>query len=171
MNKTNTVPEETVVAVSQETPKLSESQAIREIERIGASQPALYRFAAPLWLKLRPNAMRVCISLFVTIVRIFERHFGERLQRVGSQQWESMVEAKRLKLESLIDPSGRSDGRLSAELRKHQPEIWAYVAYCLYDAEYPGFTLSGEERGQLSLLFVTVIEALNNAVRPMETIN
>ena len=64
-----------------------------------------------------------------------------------------------------------SQGRLTAELRKHQPEVWAYVAYCLYDTEFLGVTLSGDEQGQLSLLFMTIIEALNNAVRPMETIN
>jgi len=166
LNEADIIPEQTVVAVSHDVPEMPPDEVAREIERVARMQPALHACIAPFLLDLSPDAMNMGMSLYLAIVRMFERHFGERLQSANSQPLQSMLAENFLKLDNLIDPDGRSQGRLTEELSKQQSEVWSYVAWSLFESE-TGLKLPQEDKGQLALILTTVIQALNMSVRPI----
>ena len=105
--------------------------------------------------------------MYVAIVRMFERHFGERLQSVNPQPLQSMLAENFLKLDNLIAGDERSQGRLYEQLSKQQPSVWSYVAYSLFESE-PGLNLPQEDQGELALVMKTVIQALDASVPPIK---
>jgi hypothetical protein len=112
---------------------------------------------------LSPDAMHIGVSMYVAIVRMFEKHFGERLQSVSPQPLQSILAENFLKLDNLIDRDGRSQGRLNEELSKQQPSAWSYVAYSLFESE-SGLKLPAEDKGELAVIMTTVIHALNVSI-------
>jgi len=167
LNEADIIPEETVVAVSHEVPGLSPDEAAREIERVARIQPALYALVTRLLLALSTDAMKMGMSMYVGIVRMFEKHFGDRLQSVSPQPPQSMLAESFLKLDNLMDGDRRSQVRLTEELSKQQPSVWSYVAYSVFDSE-PGLKLPDEDKGELALIMTTVIHALNASVCPIK---
>ena len=105
--------------------------------------------------------------MYVAIVRMFEKHFGERLQSVSPKPLQSMLAENFLKLDNLKDRDGRSQGRLNKELSKQQSSVWSYVAYSLFESD-PGLKLPEEDKGELAVIMTTVIHALNVSVRPIK---
>jgi hypothetical protein len=168
LDKADVIPKDTVVAVSWEVGALSPDENVRAVDRVARSQPALYAFVYPFFSKLAPFGMNLSMTVFLTIVRIFEKHFGERLQNNTPQPFESMLAENFLRLDNFVDPGeARSPERLHEEFSKQQPEIWGFVAYSVFDSE-PGRMLSRTEQGTLAMVMTTVIDALNASVLPIK---
>jgi hypothetical protein len=167
LSEADIIPEQTVVAVSHEVRSLSPDEVAREIERVAHIQPASYAFLTPFSSDLSPDAMHMGRSMFVAIVRMFEKHFGERLQSATPQPLKPMLAENFLKLDNLIDPDKRPPSRLNEELSKQQPAVWRYVADTLFEWE-PGLKLPQEDQGELALIMTTVIQALNDSVSPIK---
>jgi hypothetical protein len=135
----------------------------REIERVAHIQPASYAFLTPFSSDLSPDAMHMGRSMFVAIVGMFERHFGERLQ--SAPPLKPMLAKNFLKLDNLIDPDKRSPSRLNEELSKQQPTVWRYVADTLFEWE-PGLKLPQEDQGELALIMTSARRSAAGVIRP-----
>ena len=87
---------------------LSDDEAARELARVEGVQPALSEFVGPFFSEMSPEAMSLGLPIYVAIVRMFEKHFGKRLQSVSPEPLESLLAKDVLSLDNLIGPGKRA---------------------------------------------------------------
>jgi len=159
------VPEQVVEAAWLEIGQLSEDQARLHMQRLSQRQPALLAFVTTFSEDLSKDGSELGIYMFVTIVQMFEMHFGSRLQNVGKKRIESAYEDSMDTLERL---AGAHEGLLEREAvaqSESQPWVWKYVVESVFEPEDEDITLSEEDQGSLAIIMKTVIDALDSSVR------
>ena len=159
------VPEEVVEAAWLEIGGLSEHQARLHMQRLSRRQPALLAFVTAFTEDLSEDGAELGIYMFVTIVHMFEMHFGKRLQNVGPKRIDSIHQENVNMLDRLIGADERWFERVAITQSKKQPWVWKYVVECLFEPDDEELDLSEEDQGSLAITMKTVIDALNSSVR------
>jgi len=162
----NIIPEEVVEAVCQEIEGSPPNHVRQYIMEILDSQPALYGFVAPFCQDLSPHAERLVGFILAAMIRMFQIHFGKRLQSVSPMPLETLFKKNAALFDRLLDPDEDVSNRAATELRKEQPWVWKYVARCVMKSDHSDLGLGGEDREDLALVMKTVMDALNSSVRP-----
>ena len=159
------VPEEVVEAACLEIAELSEDQARLHMQRLSRRQPALLAFVTAFSEDLSKEGAEFGIYTFVTIVHMFEVHFGKRLQSVGPTRVESTHEENIRMLESLTGAHERWIEQVAVAQSGKQPWVWKYVVECLFEPDDQEIKLSEEDQGTLAMVMKTVIDVLDSSVR------
>jgi hypothetical protein len=160
-----TVPEQVVEASWREIGGFSEEQARREIGRISRAQPALLAFVTSFSQDLGSDAQQLGVYMFVVIMRMFEKHFGKRLQNVGPKRIERIHDETVEMLDRLAKADERWIERAAVVEAGKQPWVWKYVTECLFEPDDEEMELSEDDQGALALIMRTVIDALDGSVR------
>lgn len=159
------LPEEVVEAAWLEIGGLSEDQARLHMQGLSGRQPALLVFVTACSEDLSKDGAELGIYMFVTIVHMFEMHFGKRLQNVGTKRIDSIYQENEDMLDRLTGADERLFERAAITQSEKQPWVWKYVVECLFEPEDEELNLSEEDQGSLAIIMKTVIDALNSSVR------
>jgi hypothetical protein len=125
----NIIPEQVMEAAWREIGGFSEKQARGLVQRLSRKQPALLAFVTAFSHDLNTDAAELGIYMFVVIVRMFEMHFGRRLQRVGPKRIEFVHDENMKVLDCLIDADERWLERAAIVQGEKQPWVWKYVGF------------------------------------------
>ena len=159
------VPEEVVEAAWLEIGGLSEDQARLHMQHLSRRQPALLAFVTADSEDLSEDGAELGIYMFVTIVHMFEMHFGKRLQNVGAMRIESIYEENIEMLDRLTGADEHWLEQTAVAQSEKQPWVWKYVVEGLFEPDDEDLNLSEEDQGSLAIIMRTVIDALNTSVR------
>src|SRR5215467_155680 len=159
------VPEHVVEAVCLEIGGFSEDQARLHMQHLSRRQPALLAFVNTFSEDLSKDGAELAVYMFVSVVHMFEMHFGKRLQNVGPKRIESIYEENTEMLDRLTDADERSLERTAIAQSQQQPWVWKYVVECLFEPDDEELDLSEEDQGWLSIMMRTVVDALNSSIR------
>jgi hypothetical protein len=158
------VPEQVVEAACLEIGGLSEDQARLHMKRLSKRQGALLAFVTTLSEDLSKDGAELAVYMFVSIVHMFEMHFGKRLQNVGPMRIESIHEENMEMLDRLSGADERWLERAAVAQGEKQPWVWKYVVECLFEPD-DELDLSEEDQGWMAIMMRTVVDALNSSVR------
>ena len=163
----NIIPEQVVAAVCREVEEYSAEQVRDFVSEAAASQPTAYAFASPFLEAMSPHGLRLAAYLLAVIVRMFQMHFGKRLQIVNPPLLEPIFKKNAKLIDGLLGRDKHVSARADAELGRDQPWVWRFTAAHLLESDHPNINLSKRDKGELALLLKTVIDALNNSIRPI----
>jgi hypothetical protein len=159
------VPEHVVEAACLEIGGFSEDQARLQMQHLSRRQPALLAFVTTFSEDLSEDGAELAVYMFVSIVHMFEMHFGKRLQNVGPKRIESIYEENIEMLDRLTDADESWLERIAVAQSEKQPWVWKYVVEGLFEPDDEDLNLSEEDQGSLAIIMRTVIDALNSSVR------
>src|SRR5581483_4229818 len=151
----NIIPEQVVATVCRTVEEYSAEQVRDFVSEAAASQPTAFAFAVPFLQVMSPRELQVAAYLLAVIVRMFQMHFGKRLQDVDPMLLRPIFKKNAKLIDGLLGPDKRVSARADAELSKHQPWVWRFIAAHLLESNHPNINLSKRDKGELALLLKT----------------
>ena len=158
------IPEEVVEAAWVKIGSMSDNEARLHMQRLSRKQPALLAFVTALSEDLSQNGSESAIYMFVTIVEMFETHFGKRLRNVGPKRVDSAHEVNARILEGMAGASEKPFEQAAIAQSENQPWVWRYVLEYMFETDDESPAQSEEDQGTLALIMKTVIDALDSSV-------
>jgi hypothetical protein len=159
------IPDEIVESACETIAGFSDDEARGEITRLNKAQPALLAYVMAETEELGNDAKELALYMFVVVYRMYEMHFGKRLQNVGVKLVEEIRDRNADTMESLL---GADEGVLmeaAISQSAHQPAVMQYVGGCLFEpADEEDVELSDDEQGAVFIVLKTVIDALDSSV-------
>jgi citrate lyase gamma subunit len=170
MPKPNTnpsiIPEALVEATWEEVAVMPEDKAAIEIDRLSKTQPALLAFVFADTEDLSHEAHEIAVYMFFVILRVFEKHFGNKLKQVDIQTVTRLQKEIEQALETLGNADDSALERAAIAQNEAQPFVIRYVVETLFEPdEDEEAELTEEDQGALFLTMKTVTDALNSTIR------
>lgn len=146
--------------------RLPSEEAQNQVQGVWKRQPELMQFLMELTEELDEGASGLAFYLFFVIVRMFEKAYGEAVQKVMAEEILESFEANQVLLEKLARVNESFLEKLSEPALWDQPYVLRYMVEALMEAsenQEDPIELSEQEFGYLFLILKTVIDALHRS--------
>lgn len=161
------VSEELVEETWQEVSGLTTDQIVKAMGRVSKSQPRLLDFMMEFVQDLDNEVKELAIYMFFVIVRIFQKSTPKTIKKISTQKIIKCYEKNEDLIQSLEGVHEKFFDRIARVQLSSQPWVMKYVVETLFEApeEADPVELTEEDTGFLFLLFKTVVDLLDKAVR------
>ncbi len=143
------IPEDQVEATWAEVGAWPPSKALKEMNRVTSSQPAVAAYVMARTDSLSQDARELAVYMLLVVFRIFEKHCGP-LRRI------EVKTVERLERASIMDEVDDADDVT-------QPFVTASIEDCVFDSGDDGIHLTPKDQESLFLAMQVVIEAFSTA--------
>ncbi len=162
------IPDDLVEQTWQEVAGFPPDRAEREMEQIAQKQRELLGFIAAYTEDLSQEAAELAFYMFFTMYRMFQKSTASKIKSIRGHLIEGCLDQNEGMLERLEGAHERFVERVAQVESSRQPYVMKYMVETLIEApdgDDPVY-LTEEEIGMLFLVLKTVVDVLDQAIRP-----
>jgi hypothetical protein len=160
----DTIPQSIIESAWNEVANMEEAEGQKEITRISKQQPALLAFVMADSEDLSEDAQQLGLFIFVIVLRMFEKQFGEKLKSVELENVQRLRDQTEEALAALQDADEKAREDAISAQASNQPFVMKYIAEAIFDPDpEDGIRLTEDEIGALIVTLKTVVDALEEA--------
>jgi hypothetical protein len=162
------ISEELVEETWQEFAGFSPNRLQKEIIKVSKNQPNLLAFMMEFTQELDQEVIELAVYMFYVVCRMFQKSSKKRIKRISPEKVINCYEKNERLMESLEGAHERFFERIAGIQLSGQPNVIKYVVDTLIEApeEEDPVALTEEDTGYLFLLLKTVVDLLDETLRP-----
>jgi len=134
-----------------------------EFSKLGERQPDLLYFIIELTQDQHQTAIELCLYMFFTICRIFEKSTANQIKQITFDDIETIFKKNESLIENLEGVHERFYERIAKVQFFSQPFVMKYILETLVEETEIDNTLSEKETGYLFFVFKNVVDLFNEA--------
>jgi hypothetical protein len=163
----NPISQELVDETWQAFAGFSPARARKESIKVNKNQPNLLAFMMEFTQDLDQEVQGLAIYMFYVVCRMFQKSSKKSLKRISPEEIINCYEKTERFIESLEGTHERFFERIAKVQLSEQPYVMKYVVEALMEApeEEDPVILTEDDVGYLFLLFKTVVDLLDKAMR------
>ncbi|MBA4366471.1 MAG: hypothetical protein C0403_02410 [Desulfobacterium sp.] len=139
-----------------------------EFSKFGERQPDLTYFIMEFTQDQQQTTIELCLYMFFTICRIFEKSSANRIKQITFDEIETIFKKNENLIENLEGVHERFYERIARVQFFNQPFVMKYILETLVEETEIENTLSEKETGYLFFIFKNVVDIFDEAFQQMD---